>query len=59
MILFLLNLLFIFLSGKYRARIMVDRVEIHLGRFETTQEAGEARKKAEIKYFGEFARQQP
>lgn len=43
-------------SGKYRARIMVDRKEICLGTFETLKEAAIARKNGETKYFGEFSR---
>lgn len=43
-------------SGKYRARIMVDRKEICLGTFETLKEAAIARENGEIKYFGEFSR---
>lgn len=43
-------------NGKYRARIMVYGKEIRIGTFKTKQEATLARKKAEIKYFGEFVR---
>lgn len=42
--------------GKYRARIMVNRKEIRLGHFEKIEDAIEARKLAEKKYFGEYAR---
>lgn len=42
-------------SGKYRARIMVNRKEIRLGHFKTFEEAKKARREAEKKYFGEFA----
>lgn len=42
-------------SGKWKARIMVDRKGIHIGHYDTFEEAVEARKKAEIKYFGEYA----
>jgi hypothetical protein len=42
-------------TGKFRARIMLDRKEIQLGRFDTYEEAVKAREQAEIKYFGEFA----
>ena len=43
-------------TGRYRARITVNRKEIYLGHFKTLAEAVEARKKAEEMYFGEFAR---
>lgn len=43
-------------SGKYRARIMLNGVEIGLGRYETLEEAAKARKRAERKYFGEYVR---
>lgn len=42
-------------TGKFRARIMLDRKEIRLGHFDTYEEAVKAREQAEIKYFGEFA----
>lgn len=42
-------------SGRYRARIMVNRKEIRLGHFKTFEEAKKARREAEKKYFGEFA----
>ena len=42
-------------NGKYRARIMVDRNEIALGTFDTVEEAIEARRQAEIKYFGDYS----
>lgn len=42
--------------GRYRARIMFNRKEIRLGNFIKLDDAIEARKKAELKYFGEFAR---
>lgn len=41
---------------KYRAYIMIDRKQIHLGSFENIEDAIDARKKAEIKYFNEFSR---
>lgn len=44
------------LFGKYRARIMFNGVEIRLGHYETLEEATKARKQAECKYFGEYAR---
>ena len=42
-------------SGKYRARIMVDRKEIRLGTFDRIEDAVKARQEAETLYFGEFA----
>lgn len=42
--------------GKYRARIMLNGIEIRLGNFETLDKAIQARKKAECDYFGEYAR---
>ncbi len=42
-------------SGKYLAKIMVDRKSIHLGRFDNIEDAVSARLEAEAKYFGEFA----
>lgn len=41
---------------KWRARIRVDKKEIHLGVFETKEDAYQAYREAAIKYFGEFAR---
>lgn len=41
---------------KFQARISVNNKTIHLGRFNTADEAHEAYKTAAIKYFGEFAR---
>lgn len=40
-------------SNKWRARITVERQEIHLGVFNNFEDAVKARKEAEIKYFGE------
>ncbi len=40
---------------KYRSRIMVNFKQIHLGYFETAEEAHEEYKKAALKYHGEFA----
>jgi hypothetical protein len=42
-------------SGKFVAQIMVDRKTISLGHFSSLEEAAEARKKAEIQYYGEFS----
>lgn len=42
-------------SGKFEARIMVNRKNMSLGTYGTLSEAVDARRKAEIKYFGEFA----
>ena len=42
-------------SGKYRARIHINKKEKHLGVFDTIEEAEKARRQAEIDYFGEFA----
>ena len=41
---------------KYRAEINVNKKRIALGTHKTLEEATAARKAAEIKYFGEFAR---
>lgn len=43
-------------SIKYRARIMFDRKEINLGRYDTLEEAKKVRYEAEKKYFGEYQR---
>ena len=37
------------------ARIIVNGKRKHLGRYNTKEEAAEARRQAEIEYFGEFA----
>lgn len=42
-------------KNKWRARIGINCKTINLGSFKTQQEAIKARKKAEKKYFGEFA----
>lgn len=42
-------------SGRYRARIMVNRKEIRLGHYIALEDAINARKKAEQKYFKTFA----
>jgi len=36
-------------------RITCNRSEIHVGNYETFEEAVSARKQAEVEYFGEFA----
>lgn len=41
---------------RYRARIRVNGVLIHLGYFSTPEDAGAAYQKAATQYFGEFAR---
>ena len=40
---------------KWRARICVNKKEIHLGQFEEFDKAVAARKEAENKYFGEWS----
>lgn len=40
---------------KWRARLKFKGKEVHLGRFETREEALNARKEGAIKYFGEYA----
>ena len=42
-------------KNKFVARIMVNGKGIHLGIFNTIEEAKKAREEAEEKYFGEFA----
>lgn len=42
-------------NGRFKARISVDRKEIRLGIFDTAEEAIEARRQAEIKYFGDYS----
>ena len=41
--------------NKWEAQLQVDRKVIYLGRYNTKEEAIEARRQAEIEYFGEFA----
>lgn len=43
-------------SGKWMAYIGVNNKRIHLGYFDTEEEAIKAREEAEIKYFGEYRR---
>jgi hypothetical protein len=43
-------------TGKWRARIMVDYKERHLGTFETKEQACDAYRLAAARYHGEFAR---
>ncbi len=42
-------------TGRYSAKITVNRKEITIGTFTTLDEAANARKNAEMHYFGEFA----
>ena len=42
-------------NGKYMARIMVNYKEIYLGCYNMPEEAYKVYKKAEEKYFGEYA----
>lgn len=42
--------------GKYRARITVNKREIHLGRYDTPEEAARVYDDAARQHFGEFAR---
>lgn len=42
-------------SGRWRAMIMVDRKCIHLGMFDTCEEAAMHRKQASERYYGSFA----
>ena len=42
---------------KWTARITIDRFQKHLGIFANKEDAIKARKEGEIKYFGEFRRQ--
>ena len=44
-----------FHQGKWEAYITVNKKTIHLGRFSTEEEALDARKVAELKYFGEYS----
>lgn len=41
---------------RWRARIVVNKVRIELGRFDSPEEAHEAYKKEAIKHFGEFSK---
>lgn len=40
--------------NKWRCQITINKKTIHLGRFNSIEEAIEVRKQAEIKYFGEY-----
>lgn len=40
--------------GKYNVRITCDRKEIHVGNYDSFEEAKQARIEAERKYYGEF-----
>lgn len=42
-------------KNKWRAYIGINGKQIHLGRYNTIEEAIEARRQAELEYFGEFA----
>jgi hypothetical protein len=42
-------------GGRYNVRIFVDGKEIHVGNFQTVEQAIESRRQAELKYYGEFA----
>jgi two-component SAPR family response regulator len=44
-------------AGRWRAQIRLNRKSIHLGLFDTPEEACEKYKQAEKEYFGEFAYQ--
>jgi len=46
------------ITGKYQAYIYVRGKHIHLGLFDTVEEAATIRRGAEQKYFGEFARRE-
>jgi len=43
-------------GGRWRARIMVNREEKALGHFDSLEDAIKARRDAEARYFGQFAR---
>lgn len=45
-------------NNKWHARIHVNKRKIHLGYFDTKEEAIEARKQAELEYFGEYRNQE-
>jgi hypothetical protein len=45
-------------SGRYRAQIQVAGRKVHLGRFDTPDQAGRAYARAARKHFGEFARKE-
>lgn len=43
-------------TGKYKAYIQPNRTFVHLGRFDSAEEAGRAYDRAAIEIYGEFAR---
>lgn len=43
------------ISGRWRARITINRIGIQIGTYDTIEEAQAARQEAERKYYGEFA----
>ena len=45
-------------SGLWHTYIAINYHRIHLGRFKTEEEAKSVRREAELKYYGEFAKQQ-
>lgn len=46
--------IFLHPNGRYRATIIINKKTIHLGYFDTLEQAKEVRLQAEEKYFGEF-----
>ena len=43
-------------ANKWRAFISINKKNIHLGYYDTFEEAVRVREEAEIKYFGEYRR---